>query len=256
MASLKLENVSKIYQPGSYNEIKALSEVSLQIQEGEFVVIVGNNGSGKSTLIKLIEGSILTSSGKILVDDHDVTNSPEYRRKSYISIVPQNPLLSLAPNLTVEENFALALLKNRRAGFLFALTKKIKLTIEDYLMQAGFDGLMAKMTCLVGELSGGQKQAVSLLMALILKPKILLLDEHTASLDPNNVEKINNYTESLIKHTRITTIMVSHRIKDALELGTRLIVLKNGKVLYDVTAKEKDELTEQQIISSYIEVTR
>ena len=238
---LKLQNISKKFGINSADEKIIFENLNLNIKKGEFVVVIGGNGAGKSTLMNLISGSILPDSGKIFIDGKNVTNLPEHKRAKFIGRVFQDPLKGSCPNLTVEENLSLAMLRNKKRTLNFGINKVNRENLKQELEKLNL-GLENRLDAKMGTLSGGQRQAITLLMATIVKPKILLLDEHTAALDPKSSEKILNLTEKITCDSSVTTLMITHNFKHALKLGNRLIVLDQGKIRKDVSEKEKNTL--------------
>ncbi len=238
---LKLENVSKKFGGDSADEKVIFENLNLNIKKGEFVIIVGGNGAGKSTLMNLISGSLLPDAGEIFIDGKNVTTLPEHKRAKFIGRVFQDPLKGSCPNLTVEENLSLAMLRNKKKTLRFGINKVNREALKNELKKLNL-GLENRLDAKMGTLSGGQRQAITLLMATFVKPKILLLDEHTAALDPKSSEKILNLTQKIISDNSITTLMITHNIEHAMNLGSRLIVLDNGKIKYDVSGKEKTTL--------------
>ena len=243
---LKLQNISKKFTSGSADEKVVFENLNLNIKKGEFVIIVGGNGAGKSTLMNLISGSILPDSGKILIDGKNVTNLPEHKRAKFIGRVFQDPLKGSCPNLTVEENLSLAILRNKKRTLHFGINKGGRENLKNELEKLNL-GLEKRLDAKMGSLSGGQRQAITLLMSTLVKPKILLLDEHTAALDPKSSEKILNLTEKITSDGFITTLMITHNLTHAMKLGNRLIVLKNGKIKHDVFGKDKKILIENKL---------
>ena len=243
---LKLQNISKKFGSGSADEKVIFENLNLDIKKGEFVIIVGGNGAGKSTLMNLISGSILPDSGEIFIDGKDVTNLPEHKRAKFIGRVFQDPLKGSCPNLTVEENLSLAMLRNKKRTLCFGINKGGRENLKHELEKLNL-GLENRLDAKMGTLSGGQRQAITLLMATLVKPKILLLDEHTAALDPKSSEKVLNLTQKIISDSSITTLMITHNLNHAMKLGNRLIVLEGGKIKHDVSGKEKTILLKNNL---------
>lgn len=235
---LKLQNISKKFGIGSNDEKIIFENLNLDIKNGEFVVIIGGNGAGKSTLMNLISGSILPNSGKIFIDGKDVTTLPEHKRAKFIGRVFQDPLKGSCPNLTVEENLSLAMLRNKKRTLNFGINKANRENLKHELEKLNL-GLENRLNAKMGTLSGGQRQAITLLMATLVKPKILLLDEHTAALDPKSSKKILELTKKIITDNSITTLMITHNLEHAINLGNRLIVLENGKIKNDISENNK-----------------
>ena len=238
---LKLQNISKKFGFGSADEKVIFENLNLYIKKGEFVIIVGGNGAGKSTLMNLISGSILPDLGKIFIDGKDVTNLPEHKRAKFIGRVFQDPLKGSCPNLTVEENLSLAMLRNKKRTLHFGINKINRENLKHELEKLNL-GLENRLDAKMGTLSGGQRQAITLLMATLVKPKILLLDEHTAALDPKSSEKVLNLTQKIISEGSITTLMITHNLNHAMKLGNRLIILDSGKIKNDTSGNDKEFL--------------
>ena len=250
---LKIDSICKTFQGGTINEKKALNGISLTLNDGDFVSVIGSNGAGKSTLLNAIAGVFLIDEGKILIDDIDVTKMPEHKRASYIGRVFQNPLVGTASDMWIEENLALASRRGKRRGLRQGITYNERKEYKDIL--ASFDlGLEDRMTTKVGLLSGGQRQALTLLMATIKKPNLLLLDEHTAALDPKTAEKVLELTNKIVKENHLTTFMVTHNMKDALKYGNRLIMMDSGKIIFDVSGREKEKLEVKDLLEKFEKV--
>lgn len=247
---LKIESISKTFEKGTINEKKALQNVSLTLNDGDFVTVIGSNGAGKSTLLNAIAGAIMIDEGKIFIDDNDVTNMPEYKRANYIGRVFQNPLVGTAADMWIEENLALASRRGKKRG----LKSGINVDERNHYLNIlkGFDlGLENRMTTKVGLLSGGQRQALTLLMATLEKPNLLLLDEHTAALDPKTASKVLELTNKIVTENNLTTFMVTHNMKDALKYGNRLIMMDNGHIILDVSGKEKEKLEVNDLLQKF-----
>lgn len=247
---LKLQNISKKFGSDSADEKVIFENLNLDIKKGEFVIIVGGNGAGKSTLMNLISGSILPDSGKILIDGKNVTNLPEHKRAKFIGRVFQDPLKGSCPNLTVEENLSLAILRNKKRTLNFGINKGSRENLKHELEKLNL-GLENRLDAKMGTLSGGQRQAITLLMATLVKPKILLLDEHTAALDPKSSEKVLNLTQKIVSDNAITTLMITHNLNHVMKLGNRLVVLEGGKINHDVSGKDKEFLLENKISNMF-----
>lgn len=247
---LKIENISKTFEANTINEKKALDNISLTLNDGDFVTVIGSNGAGKSTLLNAISGALIVDSGKIIIDDNDVTNTPEYKRASYIGRVFQNPLIGTAADMWIEENLALASRRGQKRGLKAGINNEERKKYLDILK--GFDlGLENRMTTKVGLLSGGQRQALTLLMATINKPNLLLLDEHTAALDPKTARKVLDLTNKIVTDNKLTTFMVTHNMKDALKYGNRLIMMDNGHIIFEATGREKELLTVDDLLKKF-----
>lgn len=235
---LKIENLCKTFHKNEPDEKIIFKNLNLTIKKGEFVTIIGGNGAGKSTLMNLISGSMPPDSGKIFIDNKDVTNLPEYKRAKYIGRVFQDPMKGTAPNLTIEENLSLALLRNSKRNLFFGINKQNQSFLKEELAKLSL-GLENRLKTKVGLLSGGQRQAVTLLMATLIKPKILLLDEHTAALDPKSRDKILELTKKITDNPEVTTLMITHNIENALAFGHRTIMLKLGEFIFDLKGDER-----------------
>lgn len=236
---LKIQNVCKTFGENSIEQKNVFDNFNLEIKKGEFVTIIGGNGAGKSTLMNLISGSVVPESGKIFINERDVTYMPEYKRAKFIGRVFQDPLRGTSPNLTIEENLSLAVLRGKNKSLKFGINKNNSDLFKEKLKELCL-GLEDRLNTKMGLLSGGQRQAITLLMAVLIKPKILLLDEHTAALDPSSSDKILCLTEQITNDEEITTLMITHNIEQALKLGTRTIMLKNGKLALDLDKNEKN----------------
>lgn len=241
---LILKNISKTFNPGTVNEKKALDHVNLELADGDFATIVGSNGAGKSTLFNAITGSFYVDEGRIILAGEDITYRKEYIRSKEIGHLFQDPLKGTAPHMTIEENMALAYLRASTASHAFfsRISGKEKQMFREYLAQLNM-GLEDRMKQPVGLLSGGQRQALTLLMATMVTPKILLLDEHTAALDPATAEKVLELTRQIVVGHRITCLMVTHNMHQALELGNRTLMMDGGCIVFDVQGEERSRLT-------------
>lgn len=231
---LKLNNIYKKFNKNMADEKKIFEDFNLHIKKGEFVVIIGGNGAGKSTLMNLISGSILPDSGEIFIDSQNVTYLQEHQRAKFIGRVFQDPLKGSAPNLTIEENLSLALLRDKKRGLLFGISQNNREFFKNELKKLDL-GIENRLESKMGVLSGGQRQAVTLLMACLVKPKILLLDEHTAALDPKSSVKILELTEKIISEHHITALMITHNLNNAKKFGSRVIMMENGKIKLDAS---------------------
>ena len=247
---LKLENIWKTFNPGTVNEKVALSGLNLHMKEGEFVTVIGGNGAGKSTMLNAIAGVFGVDSGKILIDGVDVTHLPEYKRAAYIGRVFQDPMMGTAATMQIEENLALAARRGSPRTLKIGITKAER---EDYMERLKILGLGLenRMTSKVGLLSGGQRQALTLLMATLQRPKLLLLDEHTAALDPKTAAKVLEATQRIVEKDNLTTMMITHNMRDAITYGNRLIMMYNGHVVVDVSGEEKKNLTVEQLLNLF-----
>ena len=244
---LKLTNLSKTFNPGTVNEKKALTELSLHLAPGDFVTIIGSNGAGKSTLFNAISGTFLTDHGSIQLDGEDITFAPEYRRAKSIGRLFQDPMKGTAPGMTIEENLALAA---GSGGWFSRLSRGDRARFRDKLALLEI-GLEDRMRQPVGLLSGGQRQSLALLMATMVPPKLLLLDEHTAALDPGTAEKVLELTQSIIAEHRITCLMVTHNMKQALELGNRTLMMADGQIVLDVSGQERAGMTVDDLLRRF-----
>lgn len=247
---LKIENVKKTFLPGTINEKKVLKGIDLTLEEGDFVTVIGSNGAGKSTLLNAIAGTFPIDEGKILIDDIDITKLPEHKRSKYIGRVFQDPMTGTASDMWIEENLALANRRGNSRGLKQGITNEERQIYKDLLSE--FDlGLEDRLDTKVGLLSGGQRQAITLLMATLIKPKLLLLDEHTAALDPKTAKKVLEITDKVVKKNKLTTFMVTHNMKDAIAHGNRLIMMDDGKIVLDIKGKEKKELTVEKLLEKF-----
>ena len=241
---LTLSHISKTFNPGTVNEKKALEDISLRLEPGDFVTIIGSNGAGKSTLFNAISGSFYTDQGAILLDGQDITFQPEYRRAKAIGRLFQDPMRGTAPHMTIEENLALAA---GSGGWFSHMTRADRDRFRDRLSLLDM-GLEDRMKQPVGLLSGGQRQALTLLMATMNPPKLLLLDEHTAALDPATAEKVLDLTRQIVEENHITTMMVTHNMKNALELGSRTLMMDGGRIVLDVGGAERTGMTVNDLL--------
>ena len=247
MDMLVLDNISKTFNPGTVNEKKALEHVSLTLAAGDFATIVGSNGAGKSTLFNAIAGSFFVDSGAVVVDGRDVTYMPEYKRAKHIGRLFQDPLRGTAPHMTIEENLALAA---GSGGWFSHMSRADRTRFRDRLALLDM-GLEDRMRQPVGLLSGGQRQALTLLMATMDPPWLLLLDEHTAALDPATAEKVLALTRQIVAEHHITTLMITHNMKNALELGTRTLMMDGGRIVLDVQGEERAGLTVEDLLERF-----
>ena len=247
---LDIQNLSKTFNPGTVNEKKALSSLSLHLDEGDFVTIVGSNGAGKSTLFNAIAGSFYADEGSISLAGKDITFMPEHERSRRIGRLFQDPLRGTAPSMTIEENLALAYLRAAHGNPFSRISKKDKEFFAEQLKQLGM-GLEDRMKNPVGLLSGGQRQALTLLMATLKRPKLLLLDEHTAALDPKTAAKVMELTARIVREGQLTTLMITHNMRDAIQYGNRLIMLHDGHVILDIAGEEKKQLTVPDLLEQF-----
>ena len=248
---LDLERVCLTFNKGTVNEKKALENLSLHLDRGDFVTILGSNGAGKSTLFNAIFGTFLPDSGKIALDGRDITKLPDYKRSKEIGRLFQDPLKGTAPSMTIEENMALAYLRATNSKSPFSMVSKSdRAEFRERLCQLGL-GLEDRMTAKVGLLSGGQRQALTLLMATLQQPKLLLLDEHTAALDPKTAAKVLDATERIVQRSHLTTMMITHNMRDAIAHGNRLVMMYDGHIVVDVSGEEKKNLTVEQLLNLF-----
>ena len=247
---LEIKGVHKTFNPGTVNEKKALNGVDLVLNEGDFVTVIGGNGAGKSTMLNMIAGVYPVDCGTITIDGKDVTRLPEYKRASFLGRVFQDPMTGTAADMQILENLALASRRGKRRTLANGVTKKEKEHYKEILKSLDL-GLETRLTSKVGLLSGGQRQAITLLMATLKKPKVLLLDEHTAALDPKTAKKVLDLTEKIVAKDNLTTIMITHNMKDAINIGNRLIMMNDGKIIYDVCGEEKKALTTADLLSKF-----
>lgn len=247
---LHIKNVSKTFNRGTVNEKKALSGLKLHLVPGDFVTVIGGNGSGKSTMLNMIAGVYPIDSGVIEIDGVDVSREPEYRRARYIGRVFQDPMLGTAANMEIEENMAMAFRRGRRRGLGWGVTREEKEFYRSELTKLDL-GLQTRMTAKVGLLSGGQRQALTLLMATLQKPKLLLLDEHTAALDPKTAAKVLELTKKIVEEQELTTLMVTHNMRDALAIGNRIIMMNEGRILFDAAGEEKKKLSVRDLLDQF-----
>ena len=250
---LEIKNISKTFNPGTINEKKALSDLSLTLKDGDFVTVIGGNGAGKSTLLNAVAGVWPVDCGSILLDGEDITALPEHKRAKYIGRVFQDPMMGTAPNMQMEENLALAMRRGQRRGLRWGVTKAERQEYREKLKTLGL-GLEDRMTVKVGLLSGGQRQALTLLMASLRKPKLLLLDEHTAALDPATAAKVLELSDQIVAENGLTALMITHNMTDAIKHGNRLIMMNEGQIILDISGEEKKQLTKQMLMEKFAEV--
>ena len=251
---LKLENIYKTFNPDTINEKKALNGVNLHLKSGDFVTIIGGNGAGKSTLLNMIAGVYMSDKGSIVLSGEDITEQPEHKRAKLLGRVFQDPMRGTAAAMEIQENLAMAYRRGKKRGLGWGITKEEKKFYVEKLKMLDL-GLEDRMTSKVGLLSGGQRQALTLLMATLQKPKLLLLDEHTAALDPKTAHKVLTITEQIITENNLTALMVTHNMKDAIRLGNRLIMMHEGRIIYDVEGEEKKKLRVEDLLRKFEEVS-
>lgn len=247
---ITLENITKYFHKGSVNEVFALDSINLTIADGDFVTVIGSNGAGKSTLLNCIAGGFFPDTGTLTIADNDVTSWPEYRRASLISRVFQDPLLGTCPAATIEQNMALASLRGKRRGFKKGVKAKDRTRFRAELKKLSL-GLDERLLDKVGLLSGGQRQALTMLMATMIKPEVLLLDEHIAALDPKTASQILHLTQEIVSEQNLTTLMITHNMKHAISFGNRLIMLHQGRILLDVQGDAKKNLTVKDLLEQF-----
>ncbi len=250
---LELKNICKTFNPGTINAKSALNDLSLTLADGDFVTVIGGNGAGKSTMLNAIAGVFPVDSGSILIDGQDVTKLPEHKRAALLGRVFQDPMMGTAPTMMIEENLALAARRGQRRGLKWGITPLERADYKELLRTLDL-GLEDRLTSKVGLLSGGQRQALTLLMASLQKPKLLLLDEHTAALDPATAKKVLDISDSIIRENGLTALMITHNMKDAINHGTRLIMMNEGHIILDVEGEEKKKLTKQQLMEKFAEI--
>ncbi|WP_232805141.1 ABC transporter ATP-binding protein [Lactobacillus crispatus] len=247
---LDLQNITTTVNAGTNEEKQILKNINLKLEDGDFVTLLGTNGAGKSTLLNIINGSIFPTSGKILLKDQDLTNLSEVKRAKYIAKVFQDPKMGTAPRMTVAENLLLATKRGEHRGLrLRGLDKHM----QEFKRQAAQlpNGLNERLNTFVGNLSGGQRQTLSFLMATIKRPDLLLLDEHTAALDPNTSRELLELTDKVVQEEHLTCVMITHQLKDAIKYGNRTIILNNGRIVFDVKGDDKKRLTEEDILQYF-----
>ena len=251
---LKINNIEKTFNPGTINEKKALSGVSLHLNKGDFVTIIGGNGAGKSTLMNAITGVWPVDNGSIYLDGVNITGLREHQRAKYIGRVFQDPMMGTAPDMQIVENLALAFRRGQRRTLKWGTTSAEKSMFRERLSTLGL-GLEDRMTTKVGLLSGGQRQALTLLMASLRKPKLLLLDEHTAALDPSTAAKVLDLSDKIISEDSLTAMMITHNMHDAITHGNRLIMMNEGKIILDISGEEKKKLTVEHLLEKFEQVS-
>ncbi len=247
---LKITNLHKTFNPGTVNAKKALNGLSLELADGDFVTVIGGNGAGKSTLLNAISGVWKPDFGTVEIDGVDVTNMPEFKRAAYLGRVFQDPMKGTAPDMEIAENLAIAARRGKRRGLSWGVKRAEREEYKALLSQLDL-GLESRLSSKVGLLSGGQRQAVTLLMATLKKPKLLLLDEHTAALDPKTAAKVLEITDKIVNENKLTTLMITHNMRDAIDHGNRLIMLHEGRVIIDVSGEEKKNLTVEDLLDMF-----
>ena len=247
---LEMQHVTKVFNCGSVDEKVALNDLSLTLRDGDFVTVIGGNGAGKSTMQNAICGTWLPDSGHILLDGVDVTSLPEHKRAKYLGRVFQDPMMGTAARLQIEENLALAARRGKRRTLRPGIVRSERENYRKLLETLGL-GLETRLSAKVGTLSGGQRQALTLLMATLQKPQLLLLDEHTAALDPRTAAKVMELTERIVKENHLTTLMITHNMRDAIQYGNRLVMLHEGRVILDIEGEEKKRLTVPDLLEMF-----
>jgi putative ABC transport system ATP-binding protein len=247
---LKIQQVSKLFNPSTPDEKVALSHINLHLAPGDFVTVIGSNGAGKSTLMNIISGVMQPDTGHVFIEGKEVSRVQEHQRSRWIGRVFQDPMSGTAPAMTIQENLALAYKRGKPRGFGLGVTKSRKALFREQLQRLGI-GLENRLNAKVGLLSGGERQALSLLMATFTKPKILLLDEHTAALDPSRAELITRLTKEIVEDMKLTTLMVTHNMEQAIRLGNRLIMMDKGKIILDIPESQKRDLTVEKLLAEF-----
>ena len=247
---LELKNICKTFNPGTVNAKKALTGLNLTLNDGDFVTVIGGNGAGKSTMLNIIAGTYPVDAGSITLDGVDLTRLPEHKRAQYLGRVFQDPMMGTAATMQIEENLALAARRGKARGLKIGITKEEREQYKEQLKILDL-GLEERLTAKVGLLSGGQRQALTLLMATLRQPKLLLLDEHTAALDPKTAAKVLEATQKIVEKNNLTTLMITHNMRDAITYGNRLIMMYDGHVVVDVSGEEKKNLTVEQLLSLF-----
>ena len=247
---LELKNIYKTFNTGTINEKVALNGLNLTLNEGDFVTVIGGNGAGKSTMLNAVAGTWFVDEGQILIDGTDVTKLPEHKRAAYLGRVFQDPMTGTAATMGIEENLALAKRRGKLRSLRSGITKAEREEYRELLKVLGL-GLEDRLTSKVGLLSGGQRQALTLLMATLKKPKLLLLDEHTAALDPKTAAKVLEITEMIVNRDHLTTLMITHNMQDAIAHGNRLIMMMEGKIILDIQGEEKKQLTVRNLLDQF-----
>lgn len=251
---LDIQHIFKTFNAGTVNEKTALNDVSLHLNEGESVAVIGGNGAGKSTLMNSVAGTWLVDSGRIVLDGMDITHLPEHKRAKYIGRVFQDPMMGTAATMQIEENLALALRRGQGRTLRSGITRAEREMFRELLSTLDL-GLEDRLTAKVGLLSGGQRQALTLLMASLVKPKLLLLDEHTAALDPKTAAKVMAVTRTIVNRDALTTLMITHNMRDAIEYGDRLIMMYEGRIALDIAGEEKQKLTVEDLLAKFGQAT-
>ena len=252
---LELKNITKTFNPGTVNEKVALNDISITLNDGDFVTVIGGNGAGKSTMLNAIAGVWKPDCGQVIIDGVDVTSMPEYKRAKFLGRVFQDPMMGTAADMQIDENLALANRRGKMRGLKWGIKAAERAQYTEMLKQLDL-GLESRLTSKVGLLSGGQRQAVTLLMASMNKPKLLLLDEHTAALDPKTAAKVLEITDRIIEENKLTTLMITHNMRDAIKHGNRLIMMNSGRIVVDVSGEEKKKLTVEDLLEMFSKASR
>ncbi|KIL42238.1 ABC transporter ATP-binding protein [Gordoniibacillus kamchatkensis] len=251
---LELSQVSKLFNPGTADEKIALTDIRLKLAPGDFVTVIGSNGAGKSTLMNIISGVMKPDYGEVLIEGKPIHALPEFQRSRWIGRVFQDPMAGTAPRMTIEENLAMAYARGKPRGFRLGVNRSKRAMFREQLQRLGI-GLENRLRAKVGLLSGGERQALSLLMATFTKPQILLLDEHTAALDPARAELITRLTDQIVRDLGLTTLMVTHNMEQAIRLGNRLIMMDKGRIILDIPEERKRHLTVEQLLGEFEQIS-
>jgi putative ABC transport system ATP-binding protein len=251
---LEISNVTKLFNPGTPDEKVALMNANLQFKSGDFVTVIGSNGAGKSTLMNLISGVMKPDIGEVRIEGNAIQHLPEHKRSRWIGRVFQDPMAGTAPRMSIEENLAMAYMRGKSRGFSWGVNASRRTIFREQLQRLGI-GLENRLSAKVGLLSGGERQALSLLMATFTRPQILLLDEHTAALDPARAELITQLTENIVRDMKLTTLMVTHNMEQAIRLGNRLIMMDKGRIILDIPQERKSSLTVSQLLGEFEQIS-
>lgn len=247
---LEIKDISLVFNETTVDEKKALNNINLNLEQGDFVTVIGSNGAGKSTLMNVIAGHLFPDVGDVLINGKQVVHLPEYKRSRFVGRVFQDPMAGTAPSMTIEENLAMAYSRNKKRTLTFGVNKSRRAKFRDHLATLNL-GLEDRLTAKVGLLSGGERQALSLLMTTFTDPDILLLDEHTAALDPSRAELITQLTKEVVEKSGLTTLMVTHNMQQALDLGNRLIMMDKGQIIFEASGTEKQKLTVKDLLNEF-----
>lgn len=250
---LEIRSVTKLFNPATPDEKVALDNINLSLAPGDFVTVIGSNGAGKSTLMNIVSGVLRPDAGEVWIEGTAVNSVAEHKRSRWIGRVFQDPMAGTAPNMTIQENLAIAYSRGKSRGLRLGVTKTRRAFFQDKLSKLGI-GLESRLNAKVGLLSGGERQALSLLMATFTEPKILLLDEHTAALDPSRAELITRLTKEVVQELKLTTLMVTHNMEQAIRLGNRLIMMDKGRIILDIPAGEKQDLTVEKLLQEFAKI--